>query len=85
MDRYEALRASRNASREREFFIDRGMMAWMEVWSECSSACGVQVECGAGEQAPHAGDCEYQPAVPVDLRAEVAELLVGIAWAAARS
>lgn len=76
---------SRSASRERELFISRGMSAWMEAWSSCSEVCCVELDRGGAQDAPRGGGGEDRSPLPEGFRAEVAELLAGIAWAVVRS
>ena len=76
---------SRAASLERELFIHRGMAAWIEAWSGCSAVGGVAHEHGGSEDVPCRGGDEDRVRLPEGLRAEVAELLAGIAWAVERS
>jgi len=49
-------------------FLSRGMMAWMQAWSECISFAPSQAPAPATMTVP----------IPVDLRAQVATLLAGI-------
>lgn len=84
-DRYEALRASRAASRERELFIRRGMTAWLAAWLDCSPGCGVEVARNGREDMANRTYGGHAPALPEGLHGQVTELLAGIAWTVARS
>lgn len=76
---------SRAASLERQLFIRRGMVAWMEAWSGCSAVCGAAVEHDGSENVRCHGGGEHRVALPEGLHAEVAMLLAGITWTVGRS
>ena len=80
-ERYETLRVTRTASRERALLMGCGLAAWMQAWSEGSV------------ESPPPGDRvldPYQPgARPVELppgvEPLVVQLLAGMTWAVLRN
>ncbi|MFH1740621.1 MAG: hypothetical protein ABIH23_16555 [bacterium] len=86
-DRYEALRASRTASLEKNLLMNRGMADWMQVWertrSDLDSASAARSEDDAStriERTP-----EFSFTLSGAFQAQAVEILSGIAWAVLRS
>jgi len=85
--RYEALRASRSPSLERNLLIRSGMVAWMDVWSESfdfSDRPAEALEQRGGQEEVHrtgSGEqhCVFENLLPAAFHSQVVGLLAGIA------
>jgi len=49
-------------------FLQRGMTAWMQAWSECAPTC---------EARTHSQNCSEET-IPGDVRSQIATLLAGM-------
>lgn len=84
VDRYEALRFSGAASLERNLFVQSGMVAWMEAWSEFGGRSEAEHRCNDKTEGYESGRLGREQQLPGNVRDQVAEILAGMAWASVR-
>ena len=83
-DRYEALRFSGAASLERNLFVQSGMVAWMEAWSEFGGRSDTEHRWEDKTEGCESACFGREQQSPGNVRDQVAEIIAGMAWASLR-